>query len=190
MLRLSIWNRGKVIMEESLESLLVLESSRRNTDMVADIILKKPEFFSELVTILLKNENPASWKAAWVMDVVSEHQPELLDPHLEKIIEHLESFANDGSKREVLRMLSRSQIPENQVGHVITLCFDWLTTTKESVAVKMFSMEILYQISRQEPDIKMELADTIEMRMPEESPGFQSHGKKLLKKLYRELKEK
>jgi hypothetical protein len=58
------------------------------------------------------------------------------------------------------------------------------------VAVKMFSMEILYRISQEEPGIKKELTDSIEMRMPEELPGFRSHGKKLLKKLYRELKEK
>jgi len=174
-------------MEESLESLLVLESSRRNTDMVADLVLKKPDFFSELASILLKNEHPVSWKAAWVMDVVSEKQPDLLVPHLDRILDHLELFTDDGAKREVLRMLSRSSIPENKTGHVITLCFDWLTSAKESVAVKMFSMEILYRISQEEPGIKKELTDSIEMRMPEESPGFRSHGKKILKKLYREL---
>jgi hypothetical protein len=158
--------------------------------MVADLVFKKTDLFSELVTILLKNENPVSWKAAWAMDVVSEKQPDLLRHHLNRIIDHLELFTDDGAKREVLRMLSRSSMPENKTGQVITICFDWLTSVKESVAVKMFSMEILYRISQEEPGIKKELTDSIEMRMPEESPGFRSHGKKLLKKLYSELKEK
>jgi hypothetical protein len=51
----------------------------------------------------------------------------------------------------------------------------------------MFSMEILYRISQQEPEMKKELADSIEWRMQEETPGFRTHGKKLLKQLYREL---
>jgi hypothetical protein len=177
-------------MEESLETLLVLESSRRNTDLVADLVLKKPELFAELVNFLLKNEHPVSWKAAWVADAVSEKRPDLLEPHLDEMIAGIESFNNDGVKREVLRMLSRCSFNESQMGSLISHCFNWLTSAKESVAVKMFSMEILYRISQQEPGIKEELTDSIEMRMPEESPGFRSHGKKILKHLYRELREK
>jgi hypothetical protein len=174
-------------MEESLESLLLVESSRRNTDMVADIVLKKPELFGELVSILLKNEHPVSWKAAWVADVVSEKRPDLLEPYLDELIASLESIDDDGVKREVLRMLCRSSFNEDQKGPLISMCFDWLISAREPVAVKRFSMEILYEMSKQEPGIKQELADSIEMRMFEESPGFQSYGKKLLKQLYKEM---
>jgi hypothetical protein len=172
----------------SLEELLMLESSRRNTDLVADLILKKPELFDQLFCIFMQDEGPVSWKAAWVMDVASEKQPRLLKPYIGKIVSHLEKCSQDSTKRESLRMLARSPLPEEQLGLLITLCFDWLTSSKESVAVKMFSMEILYRISQQEPEMKKELADSIEWRMQEETPGFRAHGKKLLKQLYRELK--
>jgi hypothetical protein len=42
-------------------------------------------------------------------------------------------------------------------------------------------------MSQTEPDLKQELADSIEWRMQEETPGFRNHGSKLLKKLYREM---
>jgi len=173
--------------KDSLEELLMLESSRRNTDLVADLVLKKPELFDQIFHIFLKDEIPVSWKAAWVADVVSEKRPDLLEPYLETLITKLSTLNNDSTKRESLRMLARSPLPKKQLGLLITLCFDWLTTAKESVAVKMFSMEILYRISQQEPEMKKELADSIEWRMQEETPGFRAHGKKLLKKLYREL---
>jgi len=48
-------------------------------------------------------------------------------------------------------------------------------------------MELLYRISQQEPEMKKELADSIEWRMQEEKPGFRSRGKKLLKRLHHEL---
>jgi hypothetical protein len=48
-------------------------------------------------------------------------------------------------------------------------------------------MEILYTISAMEPDLKKELADSIEWRISEESPGFKSKGSKLLNKLNREI---
>jgi len=174
---------------QNLESLLV-ENSRRNTDMVAEIILKKPELFDELIAIFLRNEEPVSRRAAWIADVVSEKQPRLLESYLEEIVACLTGFTHDGMKRESLRMLARSPLPKEQLGLLINLCFDWLTSVKESVAVKMYSMEILYRISQQEPELKKELADSIEWRMQEETPGFRAHGRKLLKQLNRELQSR
>jgi hypothetical protein len=176
--------------EQTLEDLLMVESSRRNTDLVADLVLKKPELFDQLFQIFLKDDGPVSWKAAWVMDVASEKQPGLLKPHIEEIVAHLETCSQDSTKRESLRMLVRSPLPEQQTGLLISLCFDWLTSAKEPVAVKRFSMEMLYRISQQEPEIKKELAESIEWRMQEETPGFRSYGKKLLKQLYREMNSK
>ena len=172
---------------ETLESLLMVENSRRNTDLVADLILQKPELFDKLVRIFLRNEEPVSRRAAWVTDTVTEKQPGLLDAWLEEIVIHLPGFTHDGMKRQSLRMLSRSPLPKQQLGLLISLCFGWLTSSKEPVAVKMFSMELLYRISQQEPELKKELADSIEWRMQEETPGFSAHGRKLLKQLNREL---
>jgi hypothetical protein len=174
-------------MNESLESLLMVENSRRNTDLIADLVLKKPELFDELARIYMRNEEPVSRRAAWVTDTVAEKQPRWLEPYLEEIVARLSQFTHDGMKRQSLRMIARSPLPARQLGTLIHLCFSWLTSAGESVAVKMFSMEILYRISQQEPEIKKELADSIEWRMQEETPGFRSHGKKLLRQLNIEI---
>jgi hypothetical protein len=173
--------------KESLEALLFVENSRRNTDLIANLILQKPELFDDLIRIYLKDQEPISRRAAWVADVVSEKYPDLLYPYVEDIVKGLKSFTHDGMKRESLKMITHSVLPKQHLGQLINICFDWLTSGKESIAVKMFSMEILYQISQQEKELKQELADSIEWRMQEEAPGFQSHGRKLLKQLYREL---
>ncbi len=173
--------------EESLNELLMVENSRRNTDLIADLILKKTELFDELIRIYFENEEPVSRRAAWVADVVTEKYTDLLNPFIEEMVTRLKTFTHDGMKRESLKMLARSPLPKQNLGQLITICFDWLTSGKESVAVKMFSMEILYRISQQEPEMKKELADSIEWRMQEETSGFRSHGKKLLKRLYIEL---
>jgi len=171
----------------SLEELLGLESSRRNTDIIADLILQKPALFTELFNIYIKDIEPLSWKAAWVADVVTEKRPELLDPFIENIVGQLKTFTHDGMKRESLKMLTHAPLPEENLGLLISVCFGWLTSGKESVSVKMFCMEILYRISQKEPEMKKELADSIEWRMLEETPGFRAHGKKLLKRLYSEI---
>jgi len=173
-----------------LEELLQVESSRRITDLISDLILQKPDLFHELMMLFFKDKEPVSRRAAWVADLVSEKHPELVDPYVDEIVSRLKSFTHDGMKRESLKMLIHGPLPKEKLGLLISVCFDWLTSGKESVAVKMFSMEILYRISQQEPDMKQELADSIEWRMQEETPGFRSHGKKLLKLLNSELQAK
>jgi hypothetical protein len=69
----------------------------------------------------------------------------------------------------------------------MNMCFDWLVSAKESVAVKVYAMEILYRISQVEPELKKELADSIEWRISEGTPGFKHRGLKTLKKLYKEM---
>jgi hypothetical protein len=172
---------------ESLTDLLMVENSRRNTDLIADLVFNKPELFDELVSIYLRNEEPVSRRAVWVVDTVTEKHPELLDPYLESFVNALPSFEHDGLKRVSLRMLSRSPLPQNYLGDLMNICFDWLVSSKESVAVKVYAMEILYRISEVEPDLKKELADSIEWRIGEGTPGFKNRGLKTLKKLYKEM---
>ncbi|HTX89388.1 MAG TPA: hypothetical protein VMC08_10390, partial [Bacteroidales bacterium] len=141
---------------------MLYETSRRNTDLVADIIEQKPELFSELMEIYLRNEEPVSRRAAWVADTCSEKKPGLAYPWLEQIAGMLPSFEHDGLKRHSLHILSRSPLPGPATGLLIDLCFTWLTSASESVAVKSYCMEILYRISESEPGIRKELADSIE----------------------------
>jgi hypothetical protein len=172
---------------ESLIDLLMVETSRRNTDLIADLVVNKPALFDELVGIYLSNEEPVSRRAVWVVDTVAEEFPQLLDKYLETIVEALPRFEHDGLKRISLRMLSRSPLPQNNLGELMNLCFDWLVSPAESVAVKVYAMEILYRISQDEPELKKELADSIEWRIGEGTPGFKNRGLKTLKKLYKEM---
>jgi hypothetical protein len=172
---------------ESLTDLLMVENSRRNTDLIADLVYNKPDLFDELVSIYLQNEEPVSRRAVWVVDTVAEKLPHLIDRYLESIAEALPRFEHDGLKRLSLRMLSRSPLPQKHLGELMNLCFDWLVSPKESVAVKIYAMEILYRISQVEPDLKKELADSIEWRIGEGTPGFKHRGLKTLKKLYKEI---
>ena len=173
---------------ESLETLLLLEMSRRNSDMLVDLVYQQPKLFEELFQIFLRNEEPVSRRAAWVIDILTEKMPELLFPYNEIIVRTLPSFSHDGLKRHSLRMIARAGLPpEELLGKLINTCFAWLLSPEESVAVKVHSMEILYQISQTEPALKKELADSISWRIHEETPGFKNKGFKLLRNLYSEI---
>jgi len=177
-----------MMQNNSLEELLMVEMSRRNTDLVADIILQKRALFDQLIHIFLRNEEPVSRRAAWVADTVSERHPDLLISHTERIISSLRTFRHDGLKRHALRMIRRSALSESCAGELMNTCFEWLLSPAEAVGAKVYCMDILYDLSEREPDLKKELRDSIEWRMEEESAGFKAHGKKVLAKLSRDLR--
>lgn len=172
----------------SFENMLIIETSRRNADAIAEIIFQKHELFEDLYKVFAGNRDPVSRRAAWVLDIVSEQHPDLIASHLEEMITLLPSFNHDGLKRHSMKILARSPLPpETHLGELIKISFNWLLSACESVAVKIYCMEILYRISEAEPDLKKELADSIEWRLNEESAGFYNRGKKVLKKLYQEM---
>lgn len=173
---------------DTLDDFLLLEMSRRNTDLVADLVFQKPELFEELFLVFARNEEPISRRAAWVLDTVSEQYPELLAPHLDEITDLLPKFSHDGLKRHSLRMLARLPLPDDdRLGELITICFNWLLSPVEAVSAKIYSMDLLYRVSQIEPDLKQELADSIEWRINEGTPGYQHRGRKMLKQLNAEI---
>jgi hypothetical protein len=172
----------------NLDDILLQEMSRRNTDLVAELIFRKKELFEDLFGVFMRNAEPVSRRAAWVIDTVSERYPDLLEPHIPEIIAMLPLFKHDGLKRHSLRMLTRSPLPSDDLlGTLMALCFDWLQSPHEAIGTKVYCMDILYRISCLEPDLKKELADSIEWRINEESAGFKNRGQKMLTKLYQEM---
>lgn len=167
----------------TLEELLIREQSRANTDQVVEIITKRPELFNDLWQIFLKNENPVSRRAAWVIDLLTEKNDLLQLSHLNTLISVLPSFKHDGLRRHSLRILERNKLPEEKLGELATLCFQYLENPNESVAVKMFSTKILHNLAQKEPEISREIIDIIEIQLDDCTPGFKSIGMKVIKSL-------
>lgn len=173
--------------QHDFRQLLLKGNSRSYTDFVADIVAKRPELVGELWEIYFSMEEPVSRRAAWTIDTASENKPEWVTPFLDRLIALLPKFDHDGLKRHALRMIARSPFPEGKEGDLMNVCFNWLLSATESVAVKMYCMQVLYRISATEPDILQELYDTIEFQMADGTPGFRGIGSKMMKDIDRDI---
>jgi len=171
----------------NFRELLLKGNSRSYTDFVADIVGKRPELVSELWEIYLAMEEPVSRRAAWIIDTASENKPDWVIPFLSSLIEKLPVFNHDGLKRHALRMIARLPFAKDSEGVLLDIAFNWLSEPTESVAVKMYCMQILYRLSETEPDILQELYDTIEFQMADGTPGFRSIGSKMMHDIDRDI---
>ena len=170
-------------LETELRKVINSGQGRAHTDRLVNILETHPEWHNTLINIYLANEEPASRKIAWAIDLYTIENPEIITPYLERAANLLPLFIHDGLRRHTLHILSRSPLPLNCLGNLMNTCFDWLISADHPAAVKVYCMEILYQISLSEPGLRKELADCIELRLNEETPGFRNRGLKILKKL-------
>lgn len=130
----------------SLEELLLAEQSRANTDMLVVILRQNPATFPHFWEIFMKNSDPVSRRAAWVIDCFTETMPDYINSRVEELCKNLPVFKTDGLKRHSMRMLARSPLPEENLGILIDVSFRWLESRTESVAVKMYCILLLERI--------------------------------------------
>lgn len=126
-------------------------------------------------------------RAAHTVSLIFVKKPELVIPYKEKLIRSiLDPGLSSPLKRNILRILQSMELEEDSMGNVYERCFEILMSPKEDIAVRAFSMTVLYNISEQFIELKPELISAIEIVLTESvsSPGIQSRGKNVLKKLY------
>ncbi len=170
---------------KTLRELLSKGSGRNRADVVADAVEQRPELFHGLVEIYLSGEEPVSRVAAWATDLCAERHPGWIIPYADRLVGLLPRPGHTALKRHALRMLSRIEVPQTELGPLIGYCFTCLTSANLPAAPKVYAMEILYRISLAEPDLRQELTDTIMLRLDEETAGFRNRGLKILKKISR-----
>jgi len=171
-----------------LHELLDTGTGRKHIDQVANMILNNPPLFNRMISIIVSNHEPESRKAAWVVDTFTETRMDWLTADsLEQLIDLLPVSCHTALHRHILRILTRTTIPSTRTGKVISLCFDFLNSGHEPVAVKAQAMTILYKLSGEEPDLLFELSGILELRLESESAGFRNQAKKILQALNKRL---
>jgi hypothetical protein len=165
-----------------LLSALQAEHSKAQTLKIIDWIGTNPERLDALITLFLGDEYRITQRSAWVIGHFAEKHPTLILPYLEAMLQKTqEPGVHDAVKRNVVRLLDGIDIPSHLLGMVATICFNFLETPKEAVAIKAFSIKVLAKIAIQETDFQNELCLLIEDQMPLQSAGFRSIGNKILK---------
>jgi hypothetical protein len=162
--------------------------SKANTLFVRDIILKEPALFDLLFKMVIRDSEPLSRRAIWIMDHLLEAKPELLnDNHIKQLIDNLLNYSHEGMLRHSLRILAHFEIPESHEGKLLNTCFNLLQNPKTSIASKAWCMDILYTFSEEEPELKPELVNAIEMNLDYASAGIKNKASKILSKLRKQI---
>ncbi len=164
-------------------SLLADIPSGIGKDLLIREVIKSDSHFFTLLQLTLHEKDPLAWRACWVLDGSDERKPGLARKHIGTIVKALPDLESLGALRSLLRMLSRYKIPEKYQGLLIDLCFSYLVSELYPVAVKVHAMQIIYQHVLIYPELKDELMAVIEDQIANNSVGFKSRGRRLIKQM-------
>ncbi|HBL76160.1 MAG TPA: hypothetical protein DD458_13120 [Prolixibacteraceae bacterium] len=139
------------------------------------------------MNISMDDKLEGSWRASWLISKIHETYPDQLEPWLDQIIDFLQKTTDSSKKREFLKLISYYPVPEEKTALMLDYCIRHFTSASEPVAVRVHAMQILFNISEREPELKHELIQLIEHEIEyHSSAGIKSRGSKLLRKLYRQ----
>lgn len=139
--------------------------------------------FNALVIILLSDSPQLRQRAAWPLSDCVKAHPALIKPHYSSLLKILvQPGIHDAVKRNIMRLLQFVEVPARFHGKVIEQSFR-LMDPKEPVAVRVFAMTVLANLTGQHPDLKKELKLIIEDHFPFGSAGYRSRAKKILRQL-------
>jgi hypothetical protein len=171
--------------KQAIEELLQSDSSRAMVEITAQLVNDDPQLIAFLMEKVLDEMDPESQRAIRVVDLCSERNPRLMLPHLNKIAEQLSRLKSDSVKRGFVKILSRYSNSGliKKSGLIIDICFKWLVDPIQPVALRVYSITLLYNYSIYEPDLQQELIAIIEGALPQSPTSLKNRSKKILKLL-------
>lgn len=158
------------------------EHSKQNSENIANWVGDSPERMAQVINLFLHDEYRVVQRLSQVVGKIGDTHPELIQQNLDSLVKRMQE---DGLpvavKRNVVRVLQYVEIPEHLQGEVMNTCFDLLADPNETVAVRVFSMTVLDNLSKNYPEIRQELTTIIEDQLEQGcTAGFRSRAKKIL----------
>ncbi|HEY2720660.1 MAG TPA: hypothetical protein VGI82_02985 [Chitinophagaceae bacterium] len=168
----------------NLRETILAEHSKANCDKIVKWVGSSQKRFDELLDLFLHSEYRVNQRAAWPLSYCVIAHPPLISKNFSKLVKNLHKPGiHDAIKRNTLRLMQHINIPKKFHGPILNICFQYISSNGEPVAIKAFSLSILHNLSKQYPEIAQEIKLLIEERWPYESVAFHTRARKFLKTL-------
>lgn len=163
---------------------ILKEHSKAQCTRIVKWVGNSQQRFDELFHLFLNDEYRVVQRAAWPVCYCVDAYPELIKDHWKELLANLKKTnIHDAVKRNSIRLMQAVELPVAYHGEIMDICFTYLESPKEPLAIKCFSMSVLANLAKYYPEIKTELKLIIEDQLPHQTAGFKSRAKAVMKQL-------
>jgi hypothetical protein len=167
---------------------LNIDSSRINADLLVEKFEDDRNVFKTLLDVTYQDTYPLSMRSSRVIWLIGKKYPGFIKPYLPDMIKRLPRFKVDAVRRNILTILIEVPLPDIDLGKLFDVCYLWLQSDKEPVAIRGNSVTVLYKISEIQPELKGELIELFESLLPCSSRGIETRIKDMINRLNRDIK--
>ena len=175
------------------EILLKLDSSLAKRKAVAVTILKNQYLLPDLISIIVQHEKEYSLKALMAIEILSREHFQAIQKYTPQLVDAGKFYLDSSSRRYLSKIYGQAilsdtsnastfHLPSATKKQIIELSFLWLISN-EKTAVKVFSMQNLFDLKKEEKWISEELKAAIIKEFAVSSQGFKPRATKILRKL-------
>jgi len=166
----------------NLKEEILKEHSKKQCNKIVEWVGTEKKKIDELFHLFLHGEYRITQRAAWPLSYCAIAHPQLMKDNFEKLIDNLKRpKLHDSIKRNSIRLLQSMDIPEELEGDVMGICFKYLESPDEAVAIKAFSLSVLSNLAKKYPEIIPEIKLLINKQLPYQSAAFKSRAKLFMK---------
>lgn len=162
---------------------LLMGAGKVYTQALKALALADAKMLDLLVKIFLTDEKKLCWHAGWVLFKIADTHKHLLENYLPAIINKLPQMLFDQQCHGALRIIQHYEITDEHLqGILVDTGIKFIRLNKYPPYMKYFSIVIIDKITGYYPELKNELALTIEAALPNWTTNYiVSMGKKKLK---------
>jgi len=161
----------------------ILTGRLAKEDMVL-FINNDPQQFANAVKLALSNDENLGWRAAWMVQSIMERDDQRVKKHTGKIIRAVEN-KKDGHQRELLRILMKMKINENNEGYLLDQCILIWGSINKSSSVRIIAFQIIARILKKYPELSGEIEPLTEKQYYENlSAGIKGSFLRIKEKLF------
>ena len=125
-----------------------------------------PGDFGELIELTISDKQPYSWRATWLLWSCMEKNDSRIQPYVSTIVKLIPSF-KDGHQRNLINILLKMEVGEEDEGLLFDACVDiWLDIKKQS-SVRIKAFEVIVGLAKRYPELKQEVEVLTDKRFVE-----------------------
>lgn len=176
----------EIVDEKGMREILVANISVEACNLLAESAVENGAVMRTLVGFSMSENSTLAFRSSWCLTKAAELDPQSIEPYYTELVHSLPSLKNESVIRSILKIVSESEIStfdDKCQGIIASCCFEWLNSANSAVAIKVYSMESLYRLTRIYPELGEELRSSLLRVMEDGSAGVKARGKYIIERL-------
>jgi len=139
-------------MDPLLKSILLQRKKSEMTRFITD----HPGYFDDSLKLALQNEQPFSWRAAWMICGTMKKNDPRVKPHIQEIITSVPGL-EDGHQRELLKILLKMNLEESFESLLFDLSVQLWEQVRKKSSVRSFAFKTMIKVAEKYPELNNEV---------------------------------